>query len=89
MIVYKSINFIENDVLSFRLEIENQNTKLFYLLKMEDLKLSITFWMMFVSLICLVFYLIWIELLLILYFVFNRCNYRFDVIILQNLDSGE
>lgn len=58
MIVYKSINFIENDVLSFRLEIENQNTKLFYLLKMEDLKLSITFWMMFVSLICLVFYLI-------------------------------
>ena len=58
MIVYKSINFIENDVLSFRLEIENQNTKLFYLLKMEDLQLSITFWMMFVSLICLVFYLI-------------------------------
>ena len=58
MIVYKSINFIENDVLSFRLEIENQNTKLFYLLKMEDLKLSITFWMMFVSLICLVFYFI-------------------------------
>ena len=58
MIVYKSINFIENDVLSFRLEIENQNTKLFYLLKMEDLKLSITFWMMFASLICLVFYLI-------------------------------